>query len=95
MGMQLHVATKYDVEFQGMFVDCRDYAEFIWDLHERAAESDFGELVEWNNEDENMFELSKDVISKLIEGGSPHREILDKWLSLSPEYNEFVRIEIY
>jgi hypothetical protein len=95
MGMHLHVATKYDVEFQEVYVDCTDYVRLIWDLHEQALELFGVELVVWNNEYEDMFELDKATLEDLSAVCQEHGELLKQWVSVSPEYNDFVRIEIY
>ena len=95
MSVHLHVATKYDVEFQEVYVGCTDYVRLIWDLHEQALELFGVELVVWNNEYEDMFELDKATLEDLAAVCQEHGELLKQWVSLSPEYNDFVRIEIY
>ena len=95
MSVHLHVATKYDVAFQEVYVDCRDFAGLIWELHDKAQEMFLADLVIWNNEDENMFELARTVLEYLAARCLEHQETINQWLSLSPESNDFVRIEIY
>ena len=95
MSTHMHVATKYDVEFQEVYVDCRDYAMLIWELNEKAFDEGIGELVVWNNYEETAFDLDRGVLEDLAGACPEHQETINQWLSLSPESNYFVRIEIY
>lgn len=95
MSTHIHVATKYDVEFQEVYVDCPSYSGLIWELDDKAHEMFLTNLVIWNNEDENMFELDRTVLEYLAAKCPEYRKTINQWLSLSPESNDFVRIEIY
>lgn len=96
MGIRTHVATQYLATFEEYsHPDIPEFDNWVWAMHKYAADHDLGDLILWHDDHEDNWELAKDVLIKLAEHQPKYSEICKDLVEMSPEYNDFVRIETY
>ena len=92
MSIRPHVAKKYVVEY-GWTPSLEEFESALKQIQEIDED-----VIEWKSEDENSYELSKDVLRKIrIDFNAPSeiREFADKLLKCSDPTLEYVKIELF
>lgn len=96
MGSRTHVATQYLVNFEEYsHPDILEFDCWVWSMHEYAENHDLGDLVLWHDEHECNWDLAKDVLLELAKRLPKYSDICTDLVEMSPEYNDFVRVETY
>lgn len=96
--MQLHIATQYLVDWQGLNIKSWDFTKLLDELilivddHNIDAGED---LILWESEDGTAWELSKPVLRAIADVAPQHKEFCEKLIENSPDYNDFVRVELF
>lgn len=95
--MQLYVATQYLVDWQGLHYKSWEFNRILEELTQVAEDNGITveDLILWEGEDGRAWELSKQALIELAEVSPKHKEFCEKLVENSPDYNEFVRVELF
>jgi hypothetical protein len=96
--MQIHVATQYLVDWQGINCESWVFSKTLEELSQVAEANGLTEvedLILWEDEDGKAWELSKHVLTEVAKVYPRYKEFCDKLVENSPDYNDFVRVELF
>ena len=92
MSIRPHVAKKYVVEY-GWTPSLEEFESILKQIQEIDEN-----IIEWKSEDENSYELSKEVLRKVridFNVSSKVREFADNLLKSSDPTLEYVKINLF
>jgi len=92
MSIRPHVAKKYVVEY-GWTSSLEEFESALKQIQEIDEN-----IIEWKSEDENSYELSKEVLRKVridFNVSSKVREFADNLLKSSDPSLEYVKIDLF
>jgi len=92
MSIRPHVAKKYVVEY-GWTSSLEEFESALKQIQEIDEN-----IIEWKSEDENSYELSKEVLRKVridFNVSSKVREFADNLLKSSDPTLEYVKIDLF
>ena len=92
MSIRPHVAKKYVVEY-GWTSSLEEFESALKQIQEIDEN-----IIEWKSEDENSYELSKEVLRKIridFNVSSKVREFADNLLKSSDPTLEYVKIDLF
>ena len=96
--MQIHVATQYLVDWQGLNYKSWEFSKMLEELSQVVEANGLAEvedLILWEDEDGKAWELSKQVLIEVAKVYPKYKEFCDMLVENSPDYNDFVRVELF